>query len=123
MATNPDLKQFTVEKIFPAEKLVQFKTSPLVKSLDPTDFADLEKAFSIPPIKTGNAKLAKLTTQDLVSIGGLFEDYRVAIVANFHGIDETPLLHKIATGDTCCCCCTPCCCCSCAAAQTEPFVQ
>jgi hypothetical protein len=119
----PDPQQFAVEKIFPAERLTQFNTSALVKSLNPHDFADMAKEFSIPPVKTNNAKLAKLTTQDLLSIAGLFEEYRISIVANFHGIHDQPLLHKVAAGSSCCCCCTPCCSCCSAATQMEPFAQ
>ena len=121
MATNPD--QFAVEKIFPAERLAEFNASALVKSLTPSDFADLQKEFSVPPVKTTNPKLAKLTTEDLVSIEGLFQDYRTSIVANFRGVHELPALHKMAAGSSCCCCCTPCCSCCSAATQMQPVVQ
>jgi hypothetical protein len=121
MPTQSDPHQFAVEKIFPPEKLTQFNTSALVKSLDPNDFADLAKEFSIPPVKTSNPKLAKLTSQDLVSIEGLFQDYRSSIVANFRGVHDAPTLHKVAASSSCCCCCTPCCSCCSAATQMEPF--
>jgi hypothetical protein len=121
MAANAS-DQYAVEKIFPAERLTQFNTSALVKSLNPDDFADLAKEFSIPPTKTANPKLAKLTSADLVSIEGLFSDYRGTIVANFRSVHENTALTKVASGSSCCCCCTPCCSCS-AAAQTDPTVQ
>lgn len=118
-----DPQQYTVERIFPAERLEKFNTSALVRSLSPSDFADMTKEFSIPPVKTSNPKLAKLTTQDLVSIEGLFHDYRSTIVANFQGVHEAPHLQAMASSSSCCCCCTPCCSCCCAATQTEPFGQ
>jgi len=117
-----DPNQFAVEKIFPPEKLTQFNTSPLVKSLNPDDFAEMTKAFSIPPQPTHNPKILKLTTQDLVSIEGLFSDYRGTIIANFRGVEPTPHLKSMAaSGAACCCCCTPCCSCCSAASQTDPL--
>ena len=121
MAAQAD--QFSVEHIFPPEKLTQFNTSALVKSFTPDDFAEMAKAFSIPPVKTANPKIAKLTTQDLVSIEGLFSDYRGSIIANFHGVQEVPHLKQLAAGSSCCCCCTPCCSCCSAATQAAPVTQ
>jgi hypothetical protein len=118
MAT--DSNQFAVGKIFPPDTLAKFNASELVKSLSPADFADMTKAFSIPPEPVTNPKLAKLTTQDLVSIEGLFGDYRHSIIANFHGIAPSTELKKVAAGSSCCCCCTPCCSCCSAATQVEP---
>jgi len=121
--TKPhDTHQYAVEKIFTPEKLTQFNASPLVKSLNPDDFAEMTKAFSIPPQPTQNPKIHKLTTQDLVSIEGLFADYRGTIVANFHGVQAVPHLQTMArSGSSCCCCCTPCCSCCSAASQTDPL--
>src|SRR5580658_1898043 len=102
--------QYSVENIFPVEKLVQFNASNLVKSLTPDDFEDMAKAFGMPPVDTGNPKLANLTMADLVSIEGLFVDYRGALVASFRGIHEVAARPKIPT---CCCCTSPCCCCTC----------
>jgi hypothetical protein len=121
MSSTPNPHQYAVEKIFPAERLKEFNTSDLVRSLDPHDFEDLEKEFSIPPVKTSNPKIAQLTTHDLVSIEGLFHDYRSAIVANFHGVEQVPYLRAIAESSSCCCCCTPCCSCCSAATQMEPL--
>jgi hypothetical protein len=119
MSTHADSEQYSVEKIFTPERLIQFNTSALVKSFNPDDFAEMAKAFSIPPVKSNNPKIAKLTTQDLVSIDGLFSDYRGAIIANFHGVHDVAPLKQLAAGSSCCCCCTPCCSCS-AATQPEP---
>jgi len=120
---NPKTDQFSVDKIFPAAKLQEFNASPLVKSFTPSDFEDMTKAFSIPPQAVDNPKIAKLTTQDLVSIDGLFSEYRHSIIANFHG-GHVELLKKTASsGSSCCCCCTPCCSCCSAASQTQPFAE
>jgi len=117
-----DPNQFAVEKIFPPEKLTVFNVSPLVKSFTPTDFDDMTKAFSVPPHPTDNPKIKKLTTQDLVSIEGLFSEYRGGIIANFHA-GSAPNLKAVAAGSSCCCCCTPCCSCCSAASQTQPSVE
>jgi hypothetical protein len=121
--TRGDRNQFAVENIFPHEKLELFKVSPLVRSLNPDDFADMEKAFSVPPHPSDNPKIKQLTTHDLVSIEGLFAEYRTGIVANFHGGEARNLTALAAKGDTCCCCCTPCCCCCSAASQIRPFAE
>jgi len=118
MAGDPN--QFAVEKIFPPDRLTHFNVSPLVRSLNPNDFADMAKAFSVPPHPTANPKIKALTTQDLVSIEGLFSDYRGGIIANFHQ-GTAPIVTAVAAGSSCCCCCTPCCSCCSAASQTQPF--
>ena len=115
-------EEFAVEKIFPHEKLQQFNASPLVRSFTPVDFEDMTKAFSIPPQPTSNPKIKELTTQDLVSIEGLFGDYRSTIIANFRA-GEVRHLKAVASGSSCCCCCTPCCSCCSAASQTVPYVE
>jgi hypothetical protein len=102
-----DPSQYAVEKIFPADRLTLFNASPLVRSFTPHDFDDMAKAFSVPPLPTDNPKIKKLTTQDLVSIDGLFSDYRGGIIANFHS-GTAPNLKAVAAGSSCCCCCTPC---------------
>jgi hypothetical protein len=121
MAANPT-DQFAVSKIFPEATLKEFNASPLVRSLTPTDFEALTKAFSIPPGPTDNPKIKQLTTHDLVSIEGLFADYRGKIIANFKG-GEVTMLQTVAAGSSCCCCCTPCCSCCSAASITDPMVQ
>ncbi|SPF36840.1 hypothetical protein SBA4_1920014 [Candidatus Sulfopaludibacter sp. SbA4] len=113
---------YAVEKIFPAATLSEFNASPLVRSLTPSDFEDMTKAFSVPPQPTTNPKIKALTTQDLVSIDGLFSDYRGKIIANFKG-GESPHLRMVASGSSCCCCCTPCCSCCSAASLTQPFAE
>ena len=120
-----DKNRFSVENIFPAEKLDSFKTSPTVRSMTPADFKDMERAFGVPPVHVENPKVNALTTHDLVTIDGLFADYRYQVIANFQGVNkltsaQTP--HNIeALGSTCCCCCTPCCSCCSAAVQVEPL--
>jgi hypothetical protein len=118
-----DPNQFAVEKIFPPDKLTLFNASPLVRSFNPHDFDDMAKAFSIPPQVTDNPKIKKLTTQDLVSIEGLFNDYRGGIIANFHAGTAPHLKAMASSGSSCCCCCTPCCSCCSAASQTQPYAE
>ena len=115
--------QFAVDKIFPAERLAHFNASPLVRSFTPHDFEEMAKAFSVPPQPTDNPKIKKLTTQDLVSIDGLFSDYRGGIIANFHSGTAPHLKTMAAAGSSCCCCCTPCCSCCSAASQTQPHME
>ena len=122
MATTTE-SDYSVGRIFTPATLTQFNASPLVKSLTPADFGDLTKAFLIPPEPSSNPKIKALTTQDLVSIEGLFASYRGTIVANFHAGEVQQLRATAKSGDSCCCCCTPCCCCSSAASQTQPFAE
>lgn len=122
MATPVDPNQFTVAKIFTPQKLAEFKTSDLVKSFTPTDFADMTKEFSIPRQQTGNKKVSALTSEDLVSIDGLFSDYRQAILANYRDAHAALFQEGVTAQSSCCCCCTPCCSCS-AASQTQPFAS
>ena len=120
-----DKNRFSVEKIFPADKLDSFKTSPTVRSMTPADFEDMERAFSVPPAPVENPKVNALTTHDLVTIDGLFADYRYQVIANFQGVSKLSsvgTVHNLKLmGDSCCCCCTPCCSCCSAAVQVDPL--
>ncbi|MBV8828720.1 MAG: hypothetical protein JO217_06115 [Acidobacteriaceae bacterium] len=120
-----DKKRFSVEEIFPAEKLDSFKTSHTVRSMTPADFADMAMAFGVPPAPVENPKVNALTTHDLVTIDGLFADYRYQVIANFQGVNKLTSVHTPqnvkALGDSCCCCCTPCCSCCSAAVQVDPL--
>jgi hypothetical protein len=125
-AVSPE--EFTVERIFPAEKLDRMKVSRNVRSFSPRDFDDMAKAFSVPPQPTDNKKVQALTTADLVAIDGLFADYRTVVISNFQGVNKIargvgPQNLAADSGSSCCCCCTPCCCCSSAAAMADPFAE
>lgn len=122
-AVDPNL--FTVERIFPEERLDKFNTSKIVRSLSPSDFEDMARAFSVPPQRITNKKIAALTSADLLTIDGLFADYRYEVIANFQGVGKLTAAHTVhnvaASGSSCCCCCTPCCSCCSAAVQVDPM--
>jgi len=123
-------ENLTVGTMFPQDRLQKFAVSENVRSMTVKDLKDMETIFTPGGEKIKNTRVDALTTHDLVSLEGLFGDYRLQIVANYRGIEQLSGTLQVAmaaggvvpVGSSCCCCCTPCCSC-CAAAETDPFVN
>jgi len=128
VAANKPPENLTVGTMFPQDRLQKFAASDTVKSMTVKDLKDMEVIFSPGGEKTKNPKVQALTTHDLVTLEGLFGDYRLQVLANYRGVDQLSQTLNVAmagggvvaAGSSCCCCCTPCCSC-CAAADTDPF--
>ena len=124
-------EHLTVGTMFTKDRLEKFAASENVRSMTVKDLKDMEVIFSPGGEKVKNPRVDSLTTHDLVSLEGLFGDYRLQIVANYRGVEQLSETLQVAmasgavhaAGDSCCCCCTPCCCCSCAAVETDPFLN
>ena len=121
-------ENLTVGSMFSEERLQKFAVSENVRSMSVKDLKDMEVIFTPGAEKIKNPRVQSLTTHDLVSLEGLFGDYRLQIVANYRGAEQLSETLNVAVasqgiaaaGDSCCCCCTPCCSC-CAAVETDPF--